>query len=64
MKNLKIKGKRNELGMNQYDMAQKLGIALSTYNKKETGKKDFTLLEAVKLCQIFNCKFEDIFMVK
>lgn len=64
MKNMKIIGKRSELGLTQADMSKKLGIALSTYNKKEMGKWDFTLKEAIQLMNIFNCKFEDIFLLK
>ena len=58
----KIRGKRCELKISQREMAEKLGIAGPTYTKKENGQTDFTLEEAKKLCQLFNCKFEDIFL--
>ncbi len=64
MKNLKIKGKRNELGLTQTEMAKLLDIELCTYNLKEQGKRDFTIKEAIKMCKIFNCKFEDIFLIE
>lgn len=60
----KVRGKRCELRITQKEMADKLGIASPTYTNKENGKFEFTLLEAYKICQIFGCKFEDIFLPK
>ncbi len=57
----KIRGKRSELHLSQERTANELGITLKTYNLKENGKADFTLEEAIRLLELFNCKFEDIF---
>lgn len=62
MKNLKLKAKRVECGISQQDMANKLGMTITSYNFKENGKREFTIKECIKLVQILECKFEDIFI--
>lgn len=62
MKHLKLKAKRVECGISQQDMANKLGMTITTYNFKENGKRDFTIQECIKLVHILECKFEDIFI--
>ena len=62
MKYPKLKGKRAELGLTQNEMAFKLGISTSAYNLKECGQREFKTDEIAKILNIFNSKFEDIFI--
>ena len=43
-------------------MADKLGITATTYNFKETGKRDFTVDEIAEIINILECNFTDIFL--
>ena len=58
----RIKGKRNEKGITQDEMALRLGITQKTQNLKENGKADFTLAELATIINILECKFTDIFL--
>jgi DNA-binding XRE family transcriptional regulator len=60
---VKLKAKRVEFQMTQEQVAEKLGISTPTYINKENGKKLFNLLEIKKLLTLFDCKFEDIFLL-
>ena len=62
--NTKLKGKRVEKGFNQTELANKLGISLSSYCQKEIGKVDFTLTEIQDLMYYLDCNFDDIFFRK
>lgn len=62
--NTKLKGKRVEKGFNQTELANKLGISLSSYCQKEIGKVDFTLTEIQDLMYYLDCNFDDIFFKK
>ncbi len=57
----KLIGKRNEKGLTQQDMADKIGISKNNYNLKENGKLDFGLLEVKKILSILDCNYDDIF---
>lgn len=57
----KLKAARMLKRLNQKDVAQKIGISVSNYCEKETGKKQFTLSEIKKLLELFDKKFEDLF---
>lgn len=59
---LKLKAKRVEKGMTQTDMAKRIGIAVATYNHKENGSATFSFNEILKILNILECKFEDIFL--
>ena len=59
--NVKVRGKRAEIGYSQTVMAKYLGISKNNYNKKENGKIEFKLDEIRKLLELFNCDFSDIF---
>lgn len=61
MANKKIKIYRTMKGINQGELAKVMGITLSTYSKKETGKAVFTLLEAKVLSEYFNTTIEELF---
>lgn len=52
MKPLEIKGARTRLGYKQQDMADHLGISVSTYRKKESGAIRFTDREKILVTKI------------
>ncbi len=41
-------------GLNQTDLAQKIGMKSSTLNTKMTGKGEFRLLDIQKILEVFN----------
>lgn len=57
----KLIGKRNEKGLTQQDMADKIGISKNNYNLKENGKLDFGLLEVKKILSILDSDYNEIF---
>lgn len=59
---VKLKGKRVEKGFNQKEMAKKLNMAISTYNRKELGMTEFTATECKEIMKILDCTFEEIFL--
>lgn len=59
---VKLKGKRVEKGLGQRDIAKLLNMATSTYNVKENGIREFSMTECIKIMEILDCKFEDIFL--
>lgn len=62
--NIKLRAKRVEKGFTQEQLADKLGINLATFSKKENGINDFTLTEIQDLMYFLDCNFEDIFFKK
>ena len=56
-----LKALRTQYGLNQTEMGQLLGINKNTYNFKENGKNDFTLPEVIKIIQLFERSFDEIF---
>lgn len=61
MVNRKLKSLRVKHGDTQTDLADFLGIRVSTLNFKENGKADFTLSEAYKISQKYGYSIEEIF---
>ena len=59
---VKLRGKRVEFGFSQEELAKKLGISTNAYNSKETGKREFRMGEINILLELFDCKYEDIFL--
>ncbi|HHW90712.1 MAG TPA: helix-turn-helix transcriptional regulator [Clostridiales bacterium] len=59
--NHKLKGTRVEKGLTQEDMAEKIGISTYSYLMKENGKRDFTLTEMKKICEILDKELSEIF---
>lgn len=59
---LKLKAKRVEKGLTQTQLANLIGIAPATYNHKENGAAYFSFNEILKLLNILECNFEDIFL--
>ena len=58
----RIRGKRTEKRITQEEMAERLGMAVKTYNFKENGKAEFTIEEIATLLNILGCSFNDIFL--
>lgn len=57
----KLKGIRVEKGLTQEDMAKRIGISTYSYLMKENGKRDFTLTEMKKICEILGTELSEIF---
>lgn len=55
-----IKKIRLERGISQFDMAQKLGMARTSYIAIEQGKRELTLSEAQKIADIFGLTLDEI----
>lgn len=53
----KLKGLMAEKGLKQIDVADALGVSLTTASAKFTGKVDFTLREIKELAKLFNVDF-------
>lgn len=52
---------RREHRLYQKDVAKKLRIDPQTYHLKESGKSEFSLSEAIRLTEIFECTLDDLF---
>jgi putative transcriptional regulator len=61
---MKLKALRVENSLTQQDMADLLSINKATYNRKELGVTDFTLIEAFKIAKKFNTSIPEIFFTK
>lgn len=61
MANKKLKVYRTIKAINQSELAEVIGVTLSTYSKKETGKAVFTLIEAKQLAEYFETSIEELF---
>ncbi|WP_026889561.1 helix-turn-helix transcriptional regulator [Clostridium beijerinckii] len=64
MANKTLKAYRMLKGVKQEDIAEILGITLTTYSKKETGKTQFSLHEAKKISDYLNVPIEQLFFAK
>lgn len=60
--NRKLKAARAELGLTQMQLADLIEMPISTYQRKEKGKSEFTINEAIKIAVILNKKVEEIFL--
>lgn len=56
-----IKALRAYNGLNQTEVAEVLGCTYQTYNNKENGKTNFTLLELDTLAKLFNIPVTNFF---
>jgi putative transcriptional regulator len=61
MVNRELKVLRCIKELNQVDIAKALNITASSYNRKENGKQQFLLYEAMIISKIFNKSIEEIF---
>lgn len=55
---------RRENRMKQKDVAKRIGISMQSYHLKESGKREFTLSEAIKLSRMFDKSLDDLFTDK
>lgn len=59
----KLKERRKEYAkLTQKEIAKMLGINETSYIRKENGKTQFTVDEVIKLLNILECDFKDIFV--
>ncbi|MBY6916003.1 helix-turn-helix transcriptional regulator [Clostridium botulinum] len=61
MTNQTLKAYRMLKGVKQEAIAEILGITLTTYSNKETGKTQFSLYEAKKISDYLNVSIEQLF---
>lgn len=61
MANKTLKAYRMLKGVKQENIAEILGITLTTYSNKETGKTQFSLNEAKKISDYLNVPIEQLF---
>lgn len=52
---------RRENRLKQKDVAKRIGIHPQSYHLKESGKRQFTIEEGLKLARLFNCTLDDLF---
>lgn len=57
---LKLKKLRNEIGMSQKDLADKLGVSDTVIVNYENGKKTPNLKRLVQMAEILNCTLDEI----
>ena len=60
----KLRGLRVENGLTQEELAEIIGLSLSTYQRIESGERKITLSEAYQISQLFGKKIDDIFLFK
>ena len=63
MKN-KIKIYRAMFDLTQEDLANKIGVSRQTINYIEKGKYSPSVILALKIAKVFNCKVEDLFILE
>lgn len=61
MENKTLKQIRNEVGLQQKDVATQLGLSIASYSKKENGQIKVSIIEAKKLSEIFQRELNEIF---
>lgn len=59
---IKLYELRKKAGLNQADLAKKIGISVNQYGKKERGQQEFTQDEMFLLSNFFNKSISDIFL--
>ncbi|MCC0671631.1 helix-turn-helix domain-containing protein [Clostridioides sp. ES-S-0145-01] len=64
MKKRSLKAGRIEAGYTQEELAYKIGIAKSTYNLKENGKRNFTEKEMIMISYILKKTLDELFLEK
>ena len=52
----KIRGRMKEMGFNQGEVAEKIGMSQNSLSRKLCGKRDFSLSEMICLCEVLNIK--------
>lgn len=61
-KQWKLMRLRKEAGYTQEEMAEILGMSLTSYNNKENGRKDFWDYEVFKISSLLDKPVEEIFL--
>ena len=51
---------RKARGYKQHDIAQYMGVTNKTYSLKETGKRDFTRDEVLRVIKCLNLSFDEV----
>lgn len=59
--NYRLLIKRKENKLYQTELAKRLNIHKQTYHLKETGQLEFTVSEAIKLAEVFECTLDELF---
>lgn len=57
-----LKALRVNAGMNQKEVAKEMGIAPNTLINWETGKTAPDVIQLTKLCSMYKCSMDDIFL--
>ncbi len=56
----KLKKRRMSAGLTQKIIAEKIGINEVSYNRKETGKREFSLSEAKKISIVLSLNEDEV----
>lgn len=59
--NLKMKEKRQTLGLSQSELAKEVGVSRQTINMVESGEYNPTLALCLKICRALGCTLNDLF---
>lgn len=59
--NHKLYVMRRENRLKQKDVAKRIGIHPQSYHLKESGKRQFTIEEGLKLARLFDCTLDELF---
>lgn len=59
--NMELYVKRRERNLTQAEVAKRLNIHTQTYYLKEKGKLEFTISQAKRLTDLFNCTLDELF---
>lgn len=60
MFNIELKSIRNRAGMSQKEVADKLGVKVSTYGTWERGERMMSLEQAYNVAQVLGCTLEEL----
>lgn len=56
----KLRAKRAEIGLTQLEVAKKLEVSPVTYQRKETGVREFSINEVICLSNILNLTLDEV----
>ena len=57
------KAARVNKGLTQADVAQYMGVSVDVIKRIEAGKRPLKVTEMEKLCELYECSFDDIFLL-
>lgn len=58
--NRKLKARRAELALSQKQMADKVGISIASYSRKENSQSSFTVKEVIEIKKTLALSNEDV----